>query len=736
MEGPGGGNPGAFISSKQAGGGNGQGGDILILVGGVTLDTSADPAIGVCGAPEGDALIAAGATITSDAASGRAGDIALHAGRNITVHGTVRAEGFEGAGHGGAITLDACCDLFIGDTGLVRSAGRDPGPDRVHVEGCVVTIFGVVESTGPAHEDPEPNCTSPERPGKPANSTACVEIWSGTTILIDSTNGHFGQVNADTGMSGGSEGHGWIDILANGNITINDGTNDDHVQLIGGGPGVPVIYIVHANQYLGTGNGGDIVVMSKAGSVSTFGNAIQASDFANGGDGGSITIEAGGPGSPAGDVALDAASIQASGDVHPNSFGGVIDVRSFNGDITGAPPGSLTATGGVGNAGDITLIWCITTLNHYSGGSTPAAVNNPGFCGGMPTLPEPAITLLPAANCLELCTPVTPTPTPTVTNTPTTPTVTPTPDIICNKATLASALAARFPLNGGYDDVVRTYLGETVQDGVDTASDVNGDGFIIVGVLANANGNLGGHVNQSLEISQVYPKPFGLAACSVTLHDPTPGDGIPTARITAGAGSPLHMGAALWIMDLHAADSSVAGWKVEGDLRYMRNVAVSANPGVGMWLLGNNNTMHNGVASGNGLGILVQGDGNIVTDADAFSSTSHGVGVFGNSNQLLKIDAGDIGKGNGGHGFNVSGNFNVLTENKARSNTLDGIRIVAGTGNRLKKNLSGGTASQNNGDCEFEVVAGNINDKENKANNVLIPGGPNAPFPTGCIGSP
>lgn len=53
-----------------------------------------------------------------------------------------------------------------------------------------------------------------------------------------------------------------------------------------------------------------------------------------------------------------------------------------------------------------------------------------------------------------------------------------------------------------------------------------------------------------------------------------------------------------------------------------------------------------------------------------------------------------------------------------------------------KKNLSGGTPSQNNGDCEFEVVDGNINDGENKANNVSVPGAVGSTFPTGCIGSP
>src|SRR5262249_44579356 len=125
----------------------------------------------------GDVLVETGATITSNAASGHAGDIAVYSGHNITVPGTVEARGFQGAGHGGAITLEACCDLLIGDTGIVNSQGQDPGPDRVHLQGCTVTIYGLVQSFGPAHENPSPLCTPPLRPGKAINSTACVEIW-------------------------------------------------------------------------------------------------------------------------------------------------------------------------------------------------------------------------------------------------------------------------------------------------------------------------------------------------------------------------------------------------------------------------------------------------------------------------------------------------------------------------------------------------------------------------------
>ena len=147
--------------------------------------------------------------------------------------------------------------------------------------------------------------------------------------------------------------------------------------------------------------------------------------------------------------------------------------------------------------------------------------------------------------------------------------------------------------------------------------------------------------------------------------------------------------------------------------------------------------MHNGSAQGStGVGLQVNGDSNMVTDTAVYTSGSHGIQITGNSNQVLKTKSGDIGKGNGGDGLNVAGNSNTLQENTSRSNAVDGIRIPSGTGNTLKKNVSGGTASQNNGSCEYDVVAGNVNNGENKANGVTVPGAVGSPFPTGCIGSP
>jgi hypothetical protein len=347
-------------------------------------------------------------------------------------------------------------------------------------------------------------------------------------------------------------------------------------------------------------------------------------------------------------------------------------------------------------------------------------------CVGSPTFP--VLTppeAYPGANCLQLCNPVTNTPTPTITPTPT-PTTTPTP--FCNKLPVQTVLAGRVP-----DVIVRTDLGGSIQAAVAGASDTNGDGYIIVGVVSNGTGALGGSTTQNVVIDQVFPNPFLLIGCSVTLINPAANAGNPTGWIKPGAGS------SIFAMDLHGTGSTGingAGWKVEGNGRELRNTYGTGNT-TGIWFVGDNNIMHNGAASSNsGVGLKIEGNGNYVTDTGVFSNTSHGVQVIGNNNQLLKIDAGDIGKGNGGDGLNVSGNNNVFTENKARSNTLDGIRIFSGTGNALKKNLSGGTASQNNGDCEFEVVAGNINKGENKANNVTVPGAVNSPFPTGCIGSP
>ena len=263
---------------------------IRITVGNVTVNPD-DLTITCATTPLGDILVETGAQILANA-TGEAGSIKMFAGKNATINGLVHSIGTLGDGRGGPITIDACCDLIVGDTGEVVSRGQDPGADLVHLQGCVVQIFGLVASTGPAHEPPFANLCNVNRPGKPANSGACVEIWAGTTLLIDSTGAHNGEVNADTAQSGGTQGRSWIDVLANGAITINGITT---APAAGNGDTNPA-FAVHANQILQNGYGGDVTVISTGSTVTTTGRAIQAnaSTASNGGTGGQVVVLASG----------------------------------------------------------------------------------------------------------------------------------------------------------------------------------------------------------------------------------------------------------------------------------------------------------------------------------------------------------------------------------------------------------------------------------------------------------
>ncbi len=122
-----------------------------------------------------------------------------------------------------------------------------------------MTVFGLVQSTGPGHSIPNnpPNsCSnvtplSPRRnpvtrPGKPLNSTGCVEIWSGTTVLIDSTGTHKGEVNADIGFQGGADGAG-VDRYPRQREHRDPGRAGNDRNKVCGGALVPTTFAVHAN---------------------------------------------------------------------------------------------------------------------------------------------------------------------------------------------------------------------------------------------------------------------------------------------------------------------------------------------------------------------------------------------------------------------------------------------------------------------------------------------------------
>ena len=337
----------------------------------------------------------AAATIRSDSCSG--GDIVLYAKGIIAIGGLIESVGtITGTGAsqtpgGGPITIDAGSSLTIADTGKVSSSGLNPAADLVHLGAAgAVSIFGLVESQGHGEAIPNnpPNHCTFARPNKPANSVACVEVCAGDTLTIDSTQAHNGQVNTDLSL-GGSAGRTWIDLFATGNITITGATAKP----------VPV----HANNAPTNARGGDITIKSLGGSITTQGPAVQANASTYcGGMGGTVTLQAGGAGTPQGDVNLGAGSVQAKGATCGGApAGGQISVRSFNGHVIGVAGGELNAAGGITPTGGVTLQGCntVTPAVSYQGTVTPApATILAASCGGAPVVPSCTVTGIPVGN--------------------------------------------------------------------------------------------------------------------------------------------------------------------------------------------------------------------------------------------------------------------------------------------------------------------------------------------------
>jgi hypothetical protein len=352
----------------------------------------------------------AGSLIATIAACGK-GEITI-TGKDINVDGEVRSEGTRTVAVSGPITVNAKCKLNVSSTGEIISLGHDLGSDLVHLQGgCDVKILGLVASTAPGHtRNPRNRCDSSTppgviRPGKPNNSTACVEIWSGGPLLIDSATAN-GEVNADVGQSGGSEGLGWVEILALEDITIKGNISGGctPIQFTGGAvlPTYTPCFSVHANQGapgiggISNGFGGLIRVISAKGSVIADNLAIQASDTANGGKGGrpALTVFCT-AGAPCGgitiqgdvDVNLTGAKLEAKGAA--NGAGGQMDVQAFNGAIMASAATLLTVTGGTPSNGVVNLTAC-TTIAFPPGVVNPAAaatLNPLTGCGTHPALP-------------------------------------------------------------------------------------------------------------------------------------------------------------------------------------------------------------------------------------------------------------------------------------------------------------------------------------------------------------
>jgi hypothetical protein len=341
----------------------------------------------------GNVIIQDSAVIRANSTKGKAGNIAI-TGASITVAGTVQTEsngtasGCNGA-HGGTLSMIADCTMTETSTGVISSKGNDPGADLVHVQGCTVSIGGLVQSTGVGHAVPFGACanhlSAPNRPDKPSNSTGGVEVW-GDRITISST----GEVKADLCCGGGTTGTSWIDIIARKSVNIIGRTSG--------------AYSVHANGNSGSNdNGGIVKVISSEGNVIISGLGLQASTGTNNGSGGADSVYA------KTSIDLSGAKLEALGD-HIGGNGGTVVVTSYTSNILADLSSLIDVTGGTNDLlpnGVVKLNACgVGPLNieFPPGIIVPVLVlpvkGNTG-CAGVPALQS--YVVLPNTNCFQIC---------------------------------------------------------------------------------------------------------------------------------------------------------------------------------------------------------------------------------------------------------------------------------------------------------------------------------------------
>jgi len=389
---------GARISSHRWGASSSSpGGNITITVGNY-------------GVPPSGTLEMQRCSLIDVSSRGSGGAIALTAGKVADLDGLILSEaGESGTGAvqppgGGPINVRAGCELTVSDTGMISSKGQDPGADLVHLKGCTVTIYGIVQSTtiaGHANPNSPANHCNTDPTAHPLGAasafTACVRIL-GQDITIDTSGAHNGNVNVDGERA---PNRGWIDIFATHDVTILTDTGSPWAVSADACASGPC-----SNSF-----GGVVTIKAIGGKVATSGqNAVKANATAIGSDGGNVTIEAGGAAAGIGDVALDASFIEAKTALSSdNTVGGTIGIRSFNGAITsgGSSAGHIDASGGQ-TAGAITLTEC-ANVDSYLGTVTPAATENRNVCTGAPTVPADAQTLFDQnAPIWEACHPFSP----------------------------------------------------------------------------------------------------------------------------------------------------------------------------------------------------------------------------------------------------------------------------------------------------------------------------------------
>jgi len=718
--------------------------------------------------------INAGGNITTEAGSEIDVDARCSAGSiNITATGTIdidglvssagRQTGTGGVGQppgGGPITINAGCVLTVSDTGVVVSQGKDPGADLVHLQGCQVIIDGQVISTGSGHalpSNPPNHCHVAGDPDKPTIATSCIEIWSGTTIVVDSTPPHTGEVNADGISNTSSQARSWIDMFANGNIDIIGDTS---------GP-----YAVHANRSVGTNStGGVIKIKSKSGADTATGLAVQANATPPGGDGGKIVIQAGGAGSPAGDVnfgtigARPAGSIQAKGsNAGTNPKGGEIDVQSFNGSVLGTAGGELNATG---PGGVVNLTACIGNPATTYAGVVTGTETDANSCGGMPdiTVPLPANcsvngngtisgmktefnnnvsspgvgwVIFLDTNGNSMLDPGEPNTTTDAMGMYTFPNVAAgtyhvceqlkpnflpaTPQCVTVMVSACASATVNFnndfsPGGGGQcpeDPKATCTKSVTGTAGPGTFVDLQS------AVNAAAQGDTICMFTNTVE--NVFIKPtFPLIITQCTLGKVTAADdSLPTIDVegnvavtiksletSGGSIGFLIDGNGHTLKSIRAHDAVTRGVDLEGNSNSVSINRVDNNGTSGVFIAGDKNTVKGGQLTGNSYGIFIDvtGSSNTINGSTVQQSLNDGFHVLGSSNVIKSCKANK----NNVNGYALLGNTNQLLSNQGDSNGNDGVLV---TGNN---NVVNGNKMQNDGHCEFEVSGTGTTDNGGK----------------------
>jgi hypothetical protein len=178
------------------------------------------------------------------------------------------------------------------------------------------------------------------------------------------------------------------------------------------------------------------------------------------------------------------------------------------------------------------------------------------------------------------------------------------------------------------------------------------------------------------------------------------------------------------------------GVQVAGNGAAIEENEVFNNGGAGILVAGDKNAIReNRVGDENdkgngGDGINVTGGNNVIEENQVFRNSRDGIDVRGGNAKLPNIvkqnKVGDRGgKGNGGHGILVLGEGNgeinpvEIEENTVKANGLAGIK-VQGTAHGLKKNESGGEGTDDNGGCDYDLAAGNLDQGGNQSDGSIV----------------